>query len=313
MGTRDGARFLQAQLDSLAAQTRRPDELVVVDDASTDGTVAMLETFASRAPFPMQIGRNPTRLGVAANFTAALGRCTGELVATCDQDDLWHPGRLARAEREFADPAVTLTFSDADLVDAEGRSMGRTLWRAVGFDGQGIARVRAGDPLAVLLGRFVVTGATMTVRREFASRVLPVAEGWLHDAWLAFFAAAAGRIVPMEERLIAYRQHGGNQIGAPQEGFGGLVRRAFGDGRSARVRAQLAQWMSLRERAAAGEPLVPRVVMERLDERIAHLSVRAGLGARVVPRLRAVMREVRTGRYAGNGNGHWSALQDIVG
>ena len=50
--TFNGERFLGEQLASIAAQTRLPAELVVTDDASSDGTVALLEGFAQTAPFP---------------------------------------------------------------------------------------------------------------------------------------------------------------------------------------------------------------------------------------------------------------------
>jgi len=314
MGTCDGAPFLEAQLASLAAQARLPDELVIGDDASTDETVEIVETFAGQAPFPVRLVRNSKRLGIAANFASTIARCTGDLVATCDQDDLWHSDRLARAEPEFADRAVQLTFSNAALVGANGEALGRSLWGAVGFRDAEIARVRRGDPLSVLLGRRVVTGATMTVRRELATKVLPPASAWLHDAWLGFFAATSGRIIPINEQLISYRQHETNQIGAPSESFRSLARRAFTGGRVDRVRTQLAQWANLRERLGAiDEAIVPRIARERLHDRIAHLEVRAALDARLLPRVRSVARELRTGRYAGNGNGRWSALQDIVG
>ena len=58
MCTYNGARFLREQLDSIAAQTRPPDELVVCDDRSTDGTTAVVEAFAASAPFPVRLHVN---------------------------------------------------------------------------------------------------------------------------------------------------------------------------------------------------------------------------------------------------------------
>ena len=95
MATYNGERFLQEQLDSLAAQTHLPCELVVGDDGSTDGTLDILERFARTAPFPVHIQRNSVNLGYGENFLQTASRCTGEWIAFCDQDDVWKPTKLA--------------------------------------------------------------------------------------------------------------------------------------------------------------------------------------------------------------------------
>ena len=92
--TYNGARFLEEQLASLLAQNRRPDELVVCDDRSTDSTVQMLESFSRSAPFPVRIQVNPVNLGSTVNFDRAMRLCAGSLIAFCDQDDIWLPHKL---------------------------------------------------------------------------------------------------------------------------------------------------------------------------------------------------------------------------
>ena len=87
MGTYNGGPYLREQLDSIAAQTHLPDELVVCDDDSTDRTVAILEDFAATAPFPVRVYVNPKNLGTAKNFERAIGLATGEVIALADQDD----------------------------------------------------------------------------------------------------------------------------------------------------------------------------------------------------------------------------------
>ena len=80
MATYDGARFVAEQLASFAAQTRLPDELVVTDDGSTDGTLEIVERFAATAPFAVHIHRNPARLGYTLNFSEAVSKCEGEII-----------------------------------------------------------------------------------------------------------------------------------------------------------------------------------------------------------------------------------------
>lgn len=94
MATYNGARYLREQLDSFAAQTRLPDELVVCDDGSSDDTLNILEEFARTAPFQVRIFRNDVNLGYAQNFARALERCVGDLVFLSDHDNVWFEDKI---------------------------------------------------------------------------------------------------------------------------------------------------------------------------------------------------------------------------
>lgn len=73
LATYNGARFLCSQLDSIAAQTRLPDELVIGDDGSADGTVEIIKEFAAVAPFPIRLTINEKNLGFGDDFLATAG------------------------------------------------------------------------------------------------------------------------------------------------------------------------------------------------------------------------------------------------
>src|ERR1700678_75351 len=125
--TYNGERFLSQQLASVQQQTRLPDEVVVCDDQSTDGTVEMVRAFAASVSFPVRIFENERNLGFAANFERAIGLCEGNLIALSDQDDIWYPVRLERSEQEFtAHPEAGLVFSDADVIDDSNQLVGPT-------------------------------------------------------------------------------------------------------------------------------------------------------------------------------------------
>ena len=83
--TYNGAQFLPAQLESMAAQTRLPDELVVCDDQSTDGSVEIIKSFAHHAPFAIRLEINAKNLGSTKNFEKAIGLCRGEIIGLSDQ------------------------------------------------------------------------------------------------------------------------------------------------------------------------------------------------------------------------------------
>src|SRR5689334_22293429 len=116
--TYNGSRYLKEQLDSIASQTRRPDEVVIRDDVSADNTVKIAQQFAETVPFPVHIHRNPENLGSTRNFESAIEACRGEIIALSDQDDVWESQKLERIETEFAaDPGLGTVFSDAVLTD----------------------------------------------------------------------------------------------------------------------------------------------------------------------------------------------------
>jgi glycosyltransferase involved in cell wall biosynthesis len=77
MCTYNGSRFVRKQLASIDAQSGMPDELVICDDRSTDGTGEILEEFAERARFPVGIIVNSENLGSTKNFERAISICSG--------------------------------------------------------------------------------------------------------------------------------------------------------------------------------------------------------------------------------------------
>jgi len=101
MATFNGAEFLRSQLDSLAFQTLLPIELIISDDHSTDETLQIATSFSKCAPFPVRIYENDSRVGYRANFMRAAALAKGELVAFCDQDDVWMPEKLERCGEAF--------------------------------------------------------------------------------------------------------------------------------------------------------------------------------------------------------------------
>ncbi len=308
--THNGARFLPSQLDSILAQSPAPAEIVVSDDASSDGTVDLARTYAD-AGSAVRILRNDPPLGVTANFEQALAATTGDLIALSDQDDVWHPEKLARMVAEFdARPALLLLASDARLVDGEGEPTGELLLDTLYVSAGERARIHDGDAWGVQLRRNVLTGATMLLRRELLELARPFPASWVHDEWLATIAAAVGEIDVLEEPLIDYRQHGGNQIGAESLGWAGRMRR-LREPRDARNARLLARAEALAERL----PELPGIAPERVGEvreKLAHERVRSALPAARWRRVGPVLREWRTGRYVRFGLGAQDILRDLV-
>lgn len=334
MCTYNGARHLQEQLNSIARQTRLPDELVVCDDGSSDGTPEAVRKFAAGAPFVVRLYVNEKNLGSTRNFEKAISLCEGDVIALSDQDDVWLPEKLQRFEAEFAaSPEVGLVFSDALVVDESLRPLDYTLWQSLEFTPQWQKRLTQGHAFQVLLENFYVTGATMAFRSRLRELALPIHATslrrfgkkpmeFIHDAWIALMAAAAAELVPISEALIKYRQHSAQQLGMPPP-----EARAQKDARkpaaswAARADTSYDEYFAcelsfLEEIYARLERSCDshrcKATMAYLKPKIYHLRARAHLPANKLRRLPLVLRELITFRYSRYSNGALSAAKDLL-
>jgi hypothetical protein len=316
--THNGAAFIADQLRSILSQTVLPAQIVLSDDASHDGTVAVasrvIQEYHQRESAPrvaFRVLHNASPLGVVANFQQAILATTAPLVALSDQDDIWMADRISVAiDRLQARPDVDLVHSNASLVDADGAMMGSSLFDALGITPASIESIHRGDALDLLLRRNLVTGATVVFRRTLVERAFPIPPGWVHDEWLAMVAAATGGIDVIDEPLIAYRQHGGNQIGVSRLSIAGKLRRMVepGGARNQRLvlRAEsLAAWATSSGRVEKG-------FAHTAGQKLAHERVRAALGERRLARVAPVISELRTGRYSRFGRGLADGARDLL-
>ena len=305
--TYNGGAFLQPQLDTLLAQTRRPDEVVAFDDGSADGTVDVLRRFAEVAPFSVHVHATTDHLGPAKNFERAIAACTGDVIACCDQDDLWRPDKLAVLGDAFdRRPDLGVAFSDADAVDASGHPLGYRLWESVGFTPR-LRRRFATDPFGVLVRQNVVTGATLAFAARLRPLVLPVGPGWMHDGWIALLAAAVAPAVAIAEPLVRYRQHAAQSIGAERMS----IRRQLATAR-AMSRTVFAEQAAAFE--AVAERLSTRATGEQLAlvaAKVAHCRTRSAIRLRHRARLPASVGELLSLRYARFSLGWKSFAQDL--
>ena len=203
--TFNGARHLAPLLESLSAQARRPAELVVCDDGSSDATWSMLQDYARRAPFEGSLHRNAERHGPCANFQLAARRCKSPFTAFADQDDVWQPGKLMRAMAALAalpEPAASLYCSRLVCIDDMGRTIGHTpIPRVVG---------PANAPVEnVAYGCSMVFGATLKAHFLAATPRDMV----MHDWWLYLLASAFGEVCYDPAPQVHYRQHTANVVG----------------------------------------------------------------------------------------------------
>ncbi len=220
MASYNGEKYIREQLDSIRAQTRPADELIVVDDCSTDGTIRILKEYREEHPgFPIHIYRNRTNLGYMKNFRAAARLTVGDLVLFCDQDDIWMEEKietLAGIMEEHAE--ILAAASSFDLIDGEGKPFfqeKREGWcnnnlyhREVKED----ALVQV--PLTDLLLHNFCQGCAEIMRRSVVDEFVKEYRGRIPHDWFAnLIAAHEGGLYFYNHPLFQYRIHEHNALG----------------------------------------------------------------------------------------------------
>lgn len=210
MCTYNGTRFLKEQLDSILSQTLPPDEIVICDDCSTDGTAELAKTLLTKWSGKWQVVENETNLGFRRNFEKAIQLCHGDLIFLSDQDDVWLPKKIEIMTQVLkAHPNIMLAFHDAELVNEKLEKISTSFWEILDFVPQYFF---LGD-YSQLIARNVVQGTACAFRRILVSHACPFPMNVMHDEWLAMVALSLGDLFPVSEVLIKYRQWGKNAVG----------------------------------------------------------------------------------------------------
>lgn len=197
--TYNGSRFLAEQLESVLAQTCSEFEIIAADDGSSDDTLAILHRYATNDS-RIRIVANASNLGFGRNFERALSHSRGELIAPCDQDDVWLPDKLESLVAAIS--GRSMAYCDSTLIDEHGQPLGYSLSQVVPMRS-------IDDPAPFAFGN-CVSGHAMVFRRQVLDRALPIASSFFYDWWLAAVAASMNGIEFCDRKLVLYRQHGAN-------------------------------------------------------------------------------------------------------
>ncbi|HST23189.1 MAG TPA: glycosyltransferase family 2 protein [Blastocatellia bacterium] len=314
MCTYNGAKYLQEQLESISTQTRMPDELILCDDGSTDGTLEIAEKFAARCAFPMRIYVNETNLGSTKNFEKAIERCAGDIIALSDQDDIWHAKKLERIEAIFlSNPHTGLVFTNGEVINESLEPVGYSLWQCFGLTSARQKQMRKGKLYEILLLHNTVTGATMAFKSHFKKLILPIpaGSGLIHDGWIALLIASTAEVGFINEPLIKYRLHSNQQFGATRMGLLKMIARA--KEMEAKSHLNIARsFAQARDRLRVFADIIDKDALSKIEEKIIHSSARGNMPDRRLSRLPYVIKELFTLRYHRYSRGLISFARDLL-
>lgn len=301
--TYNGAKFIEEQLRSILSQSRIPDEIVLRDDRSTDGTLELAGALLRSFPGRVDLRRNEQRFGVSRNFEGAIRACSGDAIFLSDQDDVWMPDKVDHmAGLLERDPEISWLFSDATCIDEQGARLSGSLWRTFGLNRRVAEGFRSGRAFEEILKAPRITGATMAVRARAARIALPVGPGWVHDHWISMLLAYLGeQVVAIERPLISYRIHAAQEIGVRATTLAHRLKRSRSTGGPQYLEeaAQVAGFLSEADaRARASGIEVPATRRRRGGSKVRHLEARGKMREAAYPAALAMaLQELAGGRY----------------
>jgi len=209
LATYKGAPYIAELLESLSQQHLLPFELVVSDDNSPDETLSIVAAFSANAPFKVKIVSNEKQLGIIKNFAVAFDNCEGDLIAYCDQDDVWMPDKLATLYRCFERPDVKLAMHRSEVVNSKLESLGYCISAAHGVEAGEVIFPSTID-MTYGLGHQMLFDAQMYRNYAwiFRKNLLPLQSAASnYDVQLRLMAGLSGNIISLEKVLVKFRRH----------------------------------------------------------------------------------------------------------
>jgi glycosyltransferase involved in cell wall biosynthesis len=214
MCARNGAPFIEEQLESLDRQSHGDWSILIADDRSSDATATIVDDWIAGAGAGRARCANVGGRGIAANYLELLARTGPEdgAIAFCDQDDIWLPHKLQRAlerlaavprpDRPAAYACRSLVFHDRP----DDARPSRAPRRLPAFGNAMVQNMLAGHAL-------VINQAAAALLRDTVPAALAAGVPF-HDWWAYLVLSGAGaQIVLDDEPGVLYRQHGANVLG----------------------------------------------------------------------------------------------------
>lgn len=203
MASYNGVFFLPEQINSILSQMEAYDELIVVDDASSDGT---LEYLSSLNDPRIKIFQNLHNIGHVQSFSRALGLASGQYIFMADQDDVWVQNRLKDMKKSLS-RGVALVSSNSLFIDRDGCQIEPLH-----------PNLRESDSVRywlnitrIFLGKAYYYGCAMGMKKDFVSLVIPIPSYVeSHDLWIAMAANLIGSNQHLEKNTLLRRIHGSN-------------------------------------------------------------------------------------------------------
>lgn len=217
IATYNGERYIKQQLESILDQINDIDEIVVIDDCSTDNTVAIIQNFNSAR---IKLVINEYNVGHVQSFAKAIQYSCKNIIFLSDQDDVWCDGRLELMKTAFAlhKPYVIASnfseFFDSDLY--------LSMPDSILYSSDSIRNFS--NIVGIFLGRRPYFGCCMAFSRDIIDIIMPIPKIIeAHDIWIAMAGNFMCRVLHLDGVTIMRRIHQSNLTSRTRRGMWSIV------------------------------------------------------------------------------------------
>jgi glycosyltransferase involved in cell wall biosynthesis len=197
MATFNGEKYIVQQVESIIRQLSEFDELIIVDDCSTDKTVELLRRINDPR---IKIFINSTNMGVVYSFNRSLENSSGDILFLSDQDDIWLDGKVSSCVEELFHCHLVVT--DCSVVNQNLDTLHESFF-SLSASGPGVLKN---------IYKNTYLGCCMAFRRSLLNLILPIPMSLMenHDTWIGFLSGTCFKNKFLSEQLLLYRRHSDN-------------------------------------------------------------------------------------------------------
>ena len=210
LAVHNGEKYLSSQIESILNQTYDNFELIICDDLSSDCSLEIVKKFGENDN-RIKIIENAQNLGIVSNFLSALKETRGKYICFSDQDDIWMLDKIQKlVDCMDSDADVSLVYSDLEIYnDSLTKKMG-SFWGVTGIGGDS---GKIGEKAFL---KNLSPGCAMMFNENIKKYldILPMKVPFMHDHLVFILASLSGKIKAVPLKLVKYRQHEANNIGA---------------------------------------------------------------------------------------------------
>lgn len=196
MATYNGEKYIKEQMDSILCQLSDIDEVIVSDDASTDNTISLLQSYNDpRIKIYHNNSRHPS-----FNFENALNHANGDIIFLADQDDKWLDGKVQIMTNALKD--ADLVLSDCYIGDEDLNIIHDSFFK--------IYKCRTGWIKNIYKNSYL--GCCIAFKRTILSKAIPfpISSHLLHDYWIGLVGEFFFKPILIKNKTLIYRRHDSN-------------------------------------------------------------------------------------------------------
>ena len=209
MTSYNGEEYIIEQLESIRTQTRMPDEVIILDDCSSDNTVSIVRSFVEKNHLDSwQIYVNEVNLGWKKNFLEAVKHTTGDIIFFSDQDDIWLPDKIQKMSEAMVEKTMGALYGAKEIIDGDGVPNPERM------DKKSFTHGLSKIPFNESFYAIKTLGCCMCASREIVDTYIRLGfyEGG-HDSQCGRLALLLSSLWYLDEPVIRYRIHGNNSSG----------------------------------------------------------------------------------------------------